>query len=123
MDIERLATVPNYMDTMTWSPFYSPVVLHTKALLADYVSTIHPEQYVNTSWQWTGYGNAPCKYDFYIYCNLGTTTFVTTIVSIAVIGILIAIRIRIFPISYIKQLSNIVYNIWCAEGLDSWYSP
>ena len=108
---ERLASVPSYMDTMTWSPFYSPVVLHTKALLADYVSTIHPEQYVNTLWQWTGYGNAPCKYDFYIYCNLGTIPFVATIVTIGVIGVLIAIRIRIFPISYIKQLSNLVYNI------------
>ncbi len=107
---ERLASFPNYMDTMTWSPFYSPIVLHTKALLTDYVSTIHPEQYVNTSWQWTSYGNAPCKYDFYIYCKLGNIPFVATIVSIAVIGVLIAVRIRIFPISYIKWLSSQVYT-------------
>jgi hypothetical protein len=105
---ERLAAFPNYMDTMTWSPFYSPVVLHAKALMSNYVSTIHPEQYVNTSWHWTGYGNAPCKYDFYVYCNLGTIPYVATIVSIAVIGILIAVRIRIFPISYIKWLSSLV---------------
>lgn len=105
---ERLASFPNYMDTMTWSPFYSPVVLHAKALMSNYVSTIHPEQYVNTSWHWTGYGNAPCKYDFYVYCNLGTIPFVVTIVSIAVIGILIAVRIRIIPISYIKWLGSLV---------------
>jgi hypothetical protein len=114
---ERLAALPNYMDTMTWSPFYSPLVLQTKALLNDYVSTIHPEQYVNTSWHWTSYGNAPCKYDFYIYCNLGTIPFVATIVSIAVIGVLIAVRIRIFPISYIKQLSNLMYNIGVPKAL------
>jgi hypothetical protein len=115
---ERLAAVPNYMDTMAWLPYYSPIVLHTKALLADYVSTIHPEQYVNTLWQWTGYGNAPCKYDFYIYCKLGTIPFVATTVSIGVIGVLIAIRIRIFPISYIKQLSNLVYNIGVPKALN-----
>ncbi|HEX2305817.1 MAG TPA: hypothetical protein VHH33_05980, partial [Nitrososphaeraceae archaeon] len=78
---------------------------------------IHPEQYVNTSWHWTSYGNAPCKYDFYIYCNLGTIPFVATIVSIAVIGVLIAVRIRIFPISYIKQLSNLMYNIGVPKAL------
>ena len=120
---ERLASFPNYMDTMTWSPFYSPVVLHAKALMSNYVSTIHPEQYVNTSWHWTGYGNAPCKYDFYVYCNLGTIPFVATIVSIAVIGILIAVRIRIFPISYIKWLSSLVSTIGYAEGSNSYYPP
>jgi hypothetical protein len=114
---ERLATLPNYMDTMTWSPYYSPIVLHTKALLTNYVSTIHPEQYENTSWHWASYGNAPCKYDFYIYCNLGTVLFVTTIVSIAVIGIIIAVRIRIFPISYIKWLSSIVYTSGISKTL------
>jgi hypothetical protein len=116
---ERLATFPNYMDTMTWSPFYSPVVLHTKALMTNYVSTIHPEQYVNTSWQWAGYGNAPCRYNFYIYCNLGTIPFVATIVSIAVIGVLIAVRIRVFPISYIKVLSSLVYTSGKPKTLNS----
>ena len=47
--VERLAALPNYMDTMAWSPAYSPIVLHTKALLADYVSLINPEQYIGTS--------------------------------------------------------------------------
>jgi hypothetical protein len=115
--VEGLAAFPNYMDTMTWSPFYSPIVLHTKALLDDYVSTIQPEQYVNTLWQWTGYGNAPCKYDFYIYCNLGAIPFVATIAIIVVIGVLIAVRIRIFPISYMKRLSSLVYNIGASKAL------
>jgi hypothetical protein len=114
---EKLAAFPNYMNTMTWSPFYSPIVLQTKALLADYVSTIHPEQYVNTAWQWTSYGNAPCKYDLYIYCKLGTVLYLGTTLSIAVIGLLIAIRIRILPISYIQHLRNLVYTIGVPKTL------
>jgi hypothetical protein len=105
---ERLATFPNYMDTLTWSPFYSPIRLHTRALLTDYATTIYPEQYVNTSWHWAGYGNAPCKFDFYIYCKLGTIPFVATIVSTAVIGVLIAVRVKIFPTSYMKWFSGLV---------------
>ncbi|MDQ3840303.1 MAG: hypothetical protein M3297_13670, partial [Thermoproteota archaeon] len=107
---EGIAAYPNYMDVMTWSPFYSPIILHTKALLADYVSTIHPELYVNTSWSWASYGNAPCSYDFYIYCDLGPVPFVAALVSITVIGILIAVRVGIFPISYMKWLSNLVHT-------------
>lgn len=108
--VEGIAAYPNYMDVMTWSPLYSPIVLHTKALLADYVSTIHPEQYVNTSWSWASYGNAPCRYDFYIYCNLGTVPLVATLVSIAATAILIALRIGVFPISFLKSLSRGVYT-------------
>ena len=52
--VERLATSPNYMETMTWSPAYSTIVLQTKAMLADYVSSINPEQYIGTSLSWAG---------------------------------------------------------------------
>jgi hypothetical protein len=69
--VEGLAALPNYMDIMAWSPSYSPIVLHTKALLADYVSLINPEQYIGTSAAWAAYGNAPCSYDLYLYCNFG----------------------------------------------------
>ena len=109
--IERLAVYPNYMDIITWSLFSSPIILHAKALATDYVSTIDPEQYVNTSWSWAAYGNAPCKYDFYIYCKLGVVPFLVTIVSITVIAVLITIRIRIFPFPYIKRFRNLVSNI------------
>jgi hypothetical protein len=69
--VEGLAALPNYTDIMAWSPSYSPIVLHTKALLADYVSLINPEQYIGTSAAWAAYGNAPCSYDLYLYCNFG----------------------------------------------------
>ena len=115
--VEGVASHPNYMDVMTWSPFYSPIILHTKALLADYVSTIHPERYLNTSWSWTSYGNAPCKYDFFIYCNLGTVPVIAALVSMAVVGILIAVRIGIFPISFRKWLSNLAYSNGTLEAL------
>ena len=105
--IERLAVYPNYMDIITWSLFNSPIILHAKALVTDYVSTIDPEQYVNTSWSWAAYGNAPCKYDFYIYCKLGVVPFLVTISSIVVIAVLITIRIRIFPFPYIKRFRSL----------------
>jgi hypothetical protein len=115
--VEGIAAYPNYMDVMTWSPFHSPIILHTKALLTDYVSTIHPERYVNTSWIWASYGNAPCRYDFYIYCNLGTVPFVATLVIIAAIAILIALRIGIFPISFVQRLSSRVHTIGTRKAL------
>jgi hypothetical protein len=107
---DQLASDPNYMDKMTWYPLYSPVVMHTEALLTDYVSTIHPEQYVNTSWNWVAYGNAPCNYDFYIYCNFGVIPFLAAIVSIVILEMLIADRIRVFPFPYIKWFSRVTYN-------------
>jgi hypothetical protein len=101
--IERLAVYPNHMDIMTWSPFYSPIILHTKALLTDYVSAIDPEQYLHTSWHWAAYGNAPCMYDLYVYCKLGIVPFFVTIASIVIIAGLITARIRIFQFPSIKQ--------------------
>jgi hypothetical protein len=101
--MEQLASYPDYIDVMTWSPLYSPIVLHTKALLTDYVSTIDPEQYVNTSWYWAAYANAPCNYDLYIYCNFGVIPFLVNIASIVIIALFITARIRIFPFLYIRQ--------------------
>jgi hypothetical protein len=108
--IEQLASYPDYMDRMTWYPIYSPIVMHTKALATDYVSTIHPEQYVNTSWNWAGYGNAPCRYDFYVYCNFGVIPFLVTIMSIIILEMLIADRIRVFPFPYESRFIHAVYN-------------
>jgi hypothetical protein len=108
--IEGLSLYPNYMDMMTWSPLYSPIVLHALALMTDYASTINPEQYINTSWYWAGYGNAPCKFDLYIYCNFGVMSFLTIIVSIVIIATLIAIRIQIFPTHYVKRFKGLIGN-------------
>jgi hypothetical protein len=108
--IEQLASDPNYMDRMTWYPIYSPIVLHTKALATDYVSTLHPEQYVNTSWNWASYGNAPCIYDFYVYCNFGVIPFLATIVSIVILEVLIADIIQVFPYPYKRRFIRAAYN-------------
>ena len=51
-DREGLGNYPNSLEIMAWSPLYSPIVLHTKALMTDYVSQIDPAQYINTSWNW-----------------------------------------------------------------------
>ncbi|MDF3032938.1 MAG: rane protein of unknown function [Nitrososphaeraceae archaeon] len=93
---EGLAAFPNSLDIVTWYPSYSPIVLHTKALLSGYVSTIDPVQYVNTSWYWTNYGNAPCPVDLYFYCNYGVFP-VLIIASVVLLFLSLAlIRIGIF---------------------------
>ena len=42
-DKEQLHQFTNNMDIMTWNPYYSPIVLHTKASASDFVSTIKSE--------------------------------------------------------------------------------
>jgi hypothetical protein len=92
---EGLATHPNYMDAITWSPPHSPIILHTKALVSDYVTKIFPQQYLNTAWSWAAYGTAPCKYDLYIYCNLGILPLVAGSAGLVVMSVLISGRVRL----------------------------
>ncbi len=68
---EGLASVPNSLDVIAWNPNYSPVILHFKALMEDYVGNINAEQWLHTSWHYISYGLAPCSYDLYILCNWG----------------------------------------------------
>lgn len=95
---EGLAIYPNHMDVLTWSPLYSPIVLHTKALATDYATTIFPEQYLNTSWYWADYGTAPCRYNLYLYCNFDAVAFSITASGMVVIAALVTARIGIFSV-------------------------
>jgi hypothetical protein len=103
---EGLAASPNYMDTMAWLPSYSPIVLHTKALLADYVSLINPEQYIGTSTAWAAYGTAPCSYDLYMYCNVGPVPFLVIALSLVFVALLIVNRIGLCPYTNLKRIRN-----------------
>jgi hypothetical protein len=98
----------NNLDIMTWNPYYSPIVLHTKALISDYVSHIQPEQYRYTSWYWTTYGLAPCSYDIYVFCKLGIMPTLLLYSVIAILAMLIIKEISKFnPLpSIIAQLKN-----------------
>ena len=93
-DKEQLHQFTNNMDIMTWNPYYSPIVLHTKALASDFVSTIDPNQYLNSSWYWTSYGLAPCSYDVYIFCNFGLVAVLVISIPTILIGIYILKRIK-----------------------------
>jgi hypothetical protein len=95
---EGLAAYPNSLDIITWYPQYSPIVLHTKALLTNYVSTVDPTQYANTSWYWAGYGNAPCSVDQYIYCNNGVAAVL--VIGFFLVLVLILISARVGFLSY-----------------------
>jgi hypothetical protein len=57
----------NSMDVMTWNPYYSPIVLHFKALISDFTSHLQPRH------NWTSYGLAPCSYNLYLFCKFGIT--------------------------------------------------
>jgi hypothetical protein len=95
---EGLAAYPNSLDIITWYPQYSPIVLHTKALLTNYVSTVDPTQYANTSWYWAGYGNAPCPVDLYIYCNNGIASVL--VIAFFLVLVLVLISARVGFLSY-----------------------
>jgi hypothetical protein len=81
-------------NSIVWDPSHSPIVLHTKMLLADYVAHINPHKYANTSWHWITYGLAPCSYDMYIFCKFGFIPVLLIALVIAALGVLIIKQIR-----------------------------
>ena len=91
---DQLHKFTNNMDIMTWNPYYSPIVLHTKALLEDFVSTIDPDKYLNTAWYWTSLWSSPCSYDIYILCKFGLLSFVGILVATGTIGVYILNKVR-----------------------------
>jgi len=74
---------------MVWNPYYSPIILHMKILMENYVASIQPEKYVNTGWYWTAYGLAPCSYDSYFFCKFGIIAILGLSAVIVFIAILI----------------------------------
>jgi hypothetical protein len=108
--MEGLAIYPNYMDIITWSTPYSPIVLHTKALISDYVTAISPQQYLDTSWSWAAYGNAPCRYDLYIYCNFGIVPFVVGIAGLVITAFIIISRVRICQFLRLDRFAQFFKN-------------
>jgi hypothetical protein len=86
-------------NSIVWDPAHSPVVLHTKMLLGDYVAHITPANYQNTSWQWVSYGLAPCSYDIYILCKFGLAPLLAVASVVSFLAVLI-----------LKQLSGETFN-------------
>ena len=97
--VEKLAKYLNNMDIMTWNPYYSPIILHTKAFLSGFVSTLHPEVYVHSFWAWVGYGLAPCPVDVYLFCKFG-------IAPIILLGAVVAILAAIIITGKDLHISN-----------------
>ena len=101
--MEGLAILPDSMDVITWSTLHSPIVLHTKALMSDFVTKITPQQYLDTAWSWTAYGTAPCKYDLYIYCNLGNLPFILGVAGLVVISVIISRWVRMLKFEWMNR--------------------
>lgn len=107
---ESLSTLPNSLDIMTWNPYYSPIILHVKSLFEGYVSTIQPEMYAGTTWNWVAYGLAPCSIDGYIYCTFGSifiaiVLLITTFIAIVLMKEIGLLK-RPFNISLLKNQHN-----------------
>lgn len=88
-DKEELAKVNGSLEVIVWNPSQSPLILHIKALMEDYVHNIYAEQYLNTKWHYITYGLAPCSYDLYIFCKFGTIP----VVALLTIDVLLALKI------------------------------
>ena len=88
-DKEGLNRFPDSLEVIAWNLNYSPIILHTKVLMDDYVHKIYAEQYLNTGWHYITYGLAPCSYDLYIFCKFG----IIPVVALLAIGILLALKI------------------------------
>jgi hypothetical protein len=88
-DKEELAKVPDSLGVIAWNPIHSPIILHIKALMDDYVHNIYAEQYLHTSWHYISYGLAPCSYDLYIFCKFG----IIPVLALMAIDIFLALKI------------------------------
>lgn len=107
---ESLSTLPNRIDVMTWNPYYSPIILHTKALIDGYVSTIQPEAYVNTLWNWVAYGLAPCSIDGYLYCTFGSIFIMVILLITAFITVILLKEIGILKRPFNNSLLKKRYD-------------
>ncbi len=103
----------DWLATMTWNQLYSPIVIHTKALLSDYISSVDPENYRTDQgyyYDWIALGLAPCSYDIYLYCKYGIAPVLAISLSIAIIAIFILTEIRVpFIRKIFKEKSRLLY--------------
>lgn len=84
--VETLWKVKNSLNVMTWVPQYSPIVLHVKTLITNYVGSI------NISYYPTGYmrvGLYSCPVDSYLFCKFGLIPIILGIILIAILSYLI----------------------------------
>ena len=107
---ENLSTLPNSIDIMTWSPYYSPIILHAKALFEGYVGTVQSEIYIGTTWNWVTYGLAPCSIDGYIYCTFGSIFIVIMLLIMASIAVLLMKEIGLLKKPFNNSLLNKRHN-------------
>lgn len=79
----------NAWDTIIWNASYSPIVLHTKMLLTNYLSQVDLHKFSISIWPWVADGLTPCSYDTYIFCKFGIIPVVGLIIIIVTIFTLI----------------------------------
>jgi hypothetical protein len=98
---EQGKTKINSYDIMTWNPYYSPIILDMKALMSGYLVHIQPTHDYRSN------GLAPCPYDIYVFCKLGTMPMSLFFANIVILAILIVMEVSNFnPKFFLVQLKN-----------------
>jgi hypothetical protein len=78
-----------------WNPYGSPIILHTKAMIENYVSHTQPGRWNNASfWSSLEQRLAPCSYDIYIFCKFGIVPILLLSVVIGLLAKVIMTEIR-----------------------------
>ena len=99
--VEALWKAENSMNVMTWVPQYSPIILHAKALITNYVGTIDISAYP------TGYmrvGLYSCPVDSYLFCKFGLIPIIIGVILITILSYIILKNGRfIFPKKTLDQ--------------------
>lgn len=86
-----------YMDDMAWNPYYSPVIIHMRALMDNYASHFPVEEYRYKILSEIAYGLAPCSFDLYIFCTWGIVPILLAFVILAVLTLVILRRDSLGP--------------------------
>ncbi|MBM2818348.1 MAG: hypothetical protein HW410_30 [Nitrosarchaeum sp.] len=106
--VERLWQKENSMNEMTWVPQYSPIILHLKALMINYVGSMQAieesgKTTVNGASGFMINGLYSCSIDSYIFCKVG---FVGTIIALIILAILVIIILKINKNNNYKGIKN-----------------
>jgi hypothetical protein len=106
--METLWQKENSMNVMTWVPQYSPIMLHLKALMTNYVGNMQAIEesgkiIVNGAGGYMVNGLYSCPIDSYIFCKVG---FMPTVISLMILGILAMIILKINKNNNYKGIKN-----------------
>ena len=96
------------MNEITWVPQYSPIILHLKALMINYVGSMQAieesgKTIVNGAGGFMINGLYSCSIDSYIFCKVG---FMGTIIALVILAVLVITILKINKNNNYKGINN-----------------